>query len=378
MNTVDPHKRSSVCHFDWITVVFPVDIKTPLSGLEYVENLLCKLGITLAYEQMSYGIYTYECAIQLAGGSIIVGYDSIFSLLNDKNNTIMIQISGQGLETLESVFDNNGSSIVDFIDCCIRQSCNFTRIDCCTDFYNYGKEYSAKYIGEQAKQGNIVTRANKIKVIHSFSAQGADKDRRKRNYYTGSNEGYTTYIGVNPKQLRIYNKLAERSDKVNLLYQVDSWSRWEFQLNGQHAQDFIDDYVRFNHDLVKTWISWIAKNYRIIERVGVQVKRSRYPNATWFDALIQNAIGINHRVERQKPTYERSAKWIRHQVLPTLATMVATRYNKYLENNVSPKDARNLAIKYVIANDIQRYINADDVNETLVSAWLEEHNYDLV
>ena len=179
-------------------------------------------------------------------------------------------------------------------------------------------------------------------------------------------------MGKNPKQLRVYNKLAERSDKVNLRYQVKSWSRWEFQLNGVNAQAFMDAYIHNDFDLVQTWTDWLATNYRWIERVGHQEKRSRYPNAKWFDDLVKNAKEkIKVRSGRQNPTFERQAKWIDNQVMPTLANIYYARLQKYQENGLTSDDAKKLTIKKLV-EDIEAQALDQKVKWSQVSTFVEE------
>lgn len=172
--------------------------------------------------------------------------------------------------------------------------------------------------------------------------------------------------------MRVYNKLAERADKVNLLYQVKSWVRWEYQLNGVQAMAFMDALRERDYDLVQTWIDWLVSNYRFIERVGHQAKRSRYPNATWYDDLIKTAKEkIIVRSERQKPTFERSEKWIKKQVMPTLATIYFARYNKYIQNGVSEADAERLALEK-IKQDIEDELVLQNIDWSSVYNYIKE------
>lgn len=362
---VDPHKPSATVHFDWLTAVFPVSETTRENQavMGFVWRVLKKLHLeSYKWQELEHGIYTYHRSFRSANASLIIGFS------NDSDD-FMIQASGSGVESIESTYQTLGLPMAEYVKTVNLLSGTFSRVDACTNFFNYPIEYSAWYVGQQAKQGNLVTKSRRCRLVQSFDSKGAFDDEAQAQ---GVNGGWTFYVGKTPLQLRVYNKLAERSDKVNRHYDVDSWSRWEFELNGDQAQGFIDAYLNDNCDLVKTWTDWLASHYRWIEKVGSQAKRSRYPNATWYDKLVQNArTDLRIRTERQLPTFERAENWIQDQVMPTVANMYFARYSKYLDNGVSDSDAQRLALDK-IKRDIDDKVVNQEINMSLVSAWLAE------
>lgn len=384
LNTVDPVKPSSTCHFDWLTVVLPIPNSLAerfgRTIQEYVDYLLENLYLgDMTWEDMEHGLYRYERA-KACGQSIIVAWNIPHKVdyLTKENiyakgkNTLMIQLSGEGVETLESILENKGAVIADFVSICLDFYGRFTRVDACTNFFNYPHFYSARYVNEQIEAGRLITRSTTVRSIKSYNSSGALPEGEEA--YQGSQEGFTTYIGVNPKQLRIYNKLSERRMKIDRRYNLRSWSRWEFQLNGVQAQKFIEEYEKSDYDLVQTWINWLASNYRFIDDRGQkkQAKRDRYPTAKWWDKLVKNATKkIKVRTEKQLPTFERQKSWIDSQVLPTLAAMYQARFKKYKENGVMESDARRMAIKKV-EREINETIEGGRVKESKVKAYLEE------
>lgn len=381
--TISPTKPATVVHFDWMTVVFPVPDANGRRGLSvrgYVNAVLSRFGLgfdDMVYEPLKHGLYMYENAVATGNNSIIAAWYT-----NDSNDeqpagrdNFLLQLSGAGVETLESILANIDMEVANFIKIVSEEyDATFSRIDACNNFFNYGKKYSARYADEQASKGNLVTHASSIRRVAKYSTLGEKHDL---DAYIGTSQGYTTYIGKNPKQLRIYNKLAERSDKVNLRYQVESWSRWEFQLNGDQAQAFIDAYLERGCDLRQTWVDWLATNYRFITRghgIPHQAKRSRYPTAGWYADIIKTATEKTIvRTEKQKPTFERAEKWIDKQVLPTMATMYEARLRKYMQNGVQYSDASRLAFEK-IKTDLNMIVYHRDVNEKLISAWLKEES----
>lgn len=379
--TISPTEPATVVHFDWLTVVFPVPetegLRNGKTVSEYVNYILADYGLddrSLYYERVEHGIYSYENAGATANNSIIVGWhDDDVVKRSEKNANFMIQMSGSGVETFESILDKENMTVADFIRNVSLHGATFSRVDACNNFFNYGKKYSAKYVDEQASKGNLVTRASSIRRVVKYSSMGEDTSLQS---YVGPNIGYTTYIGKNPKQLRVYNKLAERSDKVNLLYQVESWSRWEFQLNGVQAQGFIDNYLSRDCDLVQTWVDWLYTNYRFITRRGrgitKQSVRSRYPDANWYKEIIKTAKNKTIvRTEKQKPTFEKQAKWLHKQVYATLSTIYYARVEKYKENGILESDAKKLALEKVKA-DIEEQALLQNIDWTKVSAYVKE------
>ena len=362
---VDPHEPSATVHFDWLTAVFPVsDTTRENQAVEgFIWRVLKKLHLnSYKWEELEHGIYTYHRSFRSANASLIIGF-------SNNSNDFMIQASGSGVESIESTYQKLGLPIADYVRTVDSLSGTFSRVDVCANFFNYPIEYSAWYIGQQAKQGKLVTKSRRCRLVQSFDSKGAFDDETQAQ---GVNGGWTFYVGKTPLQLRVYNKLAERSDKVNRRYDVDSWSRWEFELNGDQAQGFIDAYLDDSCNLVKTWTDWLASHYRWIEKVGYQAKRSRYPNATWYDKLVQKArTDLRIRTERQLPTFERAENWIQGQVMPTVANMYYARYSKYLANGLSDADAQRLALDK-IKRDIDDKVVNEEVNMSVVSAWLSE------
>lgn len=369
--SVDPIKPSANTHFDWLTVVLPMPADSQRGGYsvrEYISLILKKLYLgSYKWKQLNNGIYTYDFAETTANNSIIMGYseDDLAS-----NHDFMLQISGSGVESIESVFKDSNYSISRFVRDVLNYDGSFSRIDACVNYFNYPIEYSPRFVNDEARKGNLISTARRCKWVDNYSSKGAIKN--KKEAYMGSHEGATLYIGHNPKQLRIYNKLAERSQKVNILYDCKSWFRWEFQLNGIQAQGFIDSYVDNGCDLVQTWIDYLASNFRFIEQVGTQKKRSRYPNATWFDEMIKNAkTKIKIRREKQLPTYQKANAWIDRQVMATLTGMYYARYQKYLQNGLTDTDAKKLAFKKIENDIFERVVNRE-FDESKVSSWLSE------
>ncbi|MBT8810423.1 replication initiation factor domain-containing protein [Lactobacillus delbrueckii subsp. bulgaricus] len=387
LTTVDPIKPSSTCHFDWLTVVFPIPETSEERSFwtidGWIDGLLDDLYLgDLTWESLKHGIYTYDQA-KASGQSIIVSWnephkrDPYTGELGyaPGKSTVMIQMSGEGVETLESILNNRGQVIADFVRSCFKLNGHFTRVDACTNFFNWAHFYSARYVGEQIEKGCLITRSTSVKIIKSFHSSGALPECEEA--YQGSREGFTTYIGVTPKQLRIYNKLAERSSKINRFYNVRSWSRWEFQLNGDQAQTFMTEYRDSGYDLVQTWTNWLASSYRFIDMSGKkQAKKSRYPTARWWKKLVSDANKkIKVRAEKQKPSFERQKKWIDRQVLPTAAAMYQARYKKYVQNGLTEIDAKRQALEK-IERDLREAIDDGRIDKSKVETYLEEHKYD--
>lgn len=360
---IDTVKPSFDYHFDWMTFVVVVDDYDQLSNFTNA----CGIDLFDKWIDLKNGIYSYPVAKATASGTIITG-------LLEKPGYIelMVQMSGQGLATFVDALANDSRSLDQVIDVVYNWDGHFSRIDAALDLYNYPKEYSPMFVGYEARKGHVVSRATRGRIVDEFplSIGGSDEN------YASEYEGFTFYIGRNPKQLRVYNKLAERYNKVAQMYQLKAWFRWEYQMNGDVAQLFMDSYVQRNHDLEQTWVDYLASNYRWIEEVGHQEKRSRYPNAVWYDKMISKSqLGIKLNKRHEKPTLKRSEKWLSTQVKPRLATMYESRRRKYVQNGISDYDAKHLAIVR-LQIDLDELVAEGKIDETMIESWLLEHEND--
>lgn len=363
--------KKNTVKFDWLTVVFDFECEFDdrQSKLDYVLYKLHmkRLGKIVP---MKTGLYTYSDAFTLSGTQIIVAYD----MVSLDTLEIMIQLSGGGVDILQQALVIDNLSINNFIASVIDMGGHFSRVDVAADFINYDFHYSPHYLNEQAKSGHLLTKSRYCKYIHSYDSSGSEYFFKNRN---PEEEGSTLYIGKTPKQFRIYNKYAERIAKVGLIYDVDSWYRWEFQLNSPYAQSFIDAFINDdNFNLPQTWLDYLAGNYRFLytdlDGADYQKKRSRYDNASWWDDIVECADGeLKLYRSRDKPNLTRTTNWIDRAVMPSVASIFLARLNKYRENGLGYDDAYELAMKQVQV-EIANALDNNRVDGTRVRAFMND------
>lgn len=364
---IDRHEPAQFIKYDWITAVIPIQDADVTIGLE--DTVLQKLsalglhGIELERLKNGLGKYHYADGWAMCDASIMIGarYNPDANS-DDEDNEMMIQASGRGVEAIYNIIIQYGLDIDDYIEAVIAQNGTFSRLDIAVDLFNYDYHFSPYHCDIEAQKGNLVTRSRTVKTVHSYPSSGINWET---DHASSEFEGFTFYVGKNPKQLRVYNKKAERLAKVDKLFNVESWYRWEFQLNGAHAEAFMSD-VQY-HGLPDTWKAWM-QGYRFIERLDHN--RSRCPNQTWFDALV-NDLEYTHASTHKVISFERSKKWIDKQVSGTAKALFLLREQQYLDNGLEYEDAHKMAIKQWM-HDMLDGTEDDDIDRARLMLFIKE------
>lgn len=383
---VDPHQEQSNIHYDWITAVLPLSLEEYYQSMydsipAYISGILLDLGFLpeVQPKPLKHGVYTYDSSAQLFDGTVILGYpdeldqkplftskikEDIDDIDKDSKDTLMIQISGRGLDSMNQMLATQGYDINLFIDKVYEHNGWFSRIDAALDLYNFPDEYSPLNAYEQAFDGLLVSKSRRVRWMHEFASSGAIEDASR---YSTAEEGTTLYIGRNPNQLRIYNKKAERDSKVGKRFNIESWYRWEFQLNGHHAMDFMHD-VR-SYGLEDAYRARL-KMHRFIK--ADDSNRSRCSNQAWYDRLV-NDLTYTITSVSVKPSFERTVTWFKRQVRGPLAMLYETHVNKYIQNGLSASDAELMALKQLKSDFIDTAIFDNKVDWDRITDYLVEH-----
>lgn len=373
---IDAHKEQAIIHYDWLTAVMPIDA-TPMqypSIEDYILYALQQLGFdsNLHPVENTKGINHYEKSATLFDGNVVIGYpadlNDVSPSSKDTASTITIQISGRGLSSMGSMYENRGLDIDYFFHTVIAKNGWFSRIDVALDLFNYSKDYSPYNAYELTANGQLVSRSRRVRWMQEFSSKGMIHNDSK---YSTSKEGTTFYIGRNPNQLRIYNKKAERASKVGLLFDVDAWYRWEFQANGKHAEALTADIMRLGlEDAYRAWM----RHHRFVKLDDSN--RSRCSNLEWYNELV-NHIDYTKTSLAVKPTFQASEKWIDNQVAPTLATLFMVKQRAYIRNGLSSEDAKALAWNAIKRDYVDTAIEDERVDMSRLEAYDAEHIKDI-
>ena len=370
LQDIDAHAEQSIVHYDWLNAVIPIDSTDYPSIEDCVQHMLVDLGFDNDLQPVpnKKGLFTYDKSSSLFEGSVIVAYPTDLShvTMGSTNNssTIVIQASGRGLESMGAMLENYGRSIDYYFENVRNKRGWFSRMDIALDLFNFSDEYSPYNAYELSANGQLVTHSRTVRWMHEFPSTGMMQSNGR---YSTDKEGTTFYIGKNPNQLRIYNKKAERKSKVGLLFNVDSWYRWEFELNGDRSKDFMIDVERYG--LVDAYRAWL-RHHRFTKLDDSN--RSRRSNLPWYDRLV-NELDYTCTSLAVKPTFKAAERWFGNQVAPTFATLFMVRRNKYIQNGLSDEDAEALAWKTIKRDYIDAAISDERVDLSRLEAFEAEH-----
>lgn len=373
LNNVPMDKPTTLIHFDWLTVVFTAtdkQVQYYRTGFDYMEAMKRLLMLDkIEFATMKHGIYTYEIGLMGADqGSIIIGYNNRLY----RGSSVMFQLSGRGVDTFMQILDKNDIKFTDVFDKIRKANGTFSRVDSAMDFFNYPKTFSPMYLAEQGANCRMVSHLKKLRYVVSFNA-----DHGLNNHdYDSPDVGTTFYIGKGNKEIRIYNKLAERRAKYGYNYNVKSWYRWEFQLRDTHAESFMIDYERFAYDQEQAWRHWVINNFRFIDDTGKhQEKRSRYPDQSWYFKYFYRKDNKHFKPAlsrtNQYPTMERAIKFTTEQAMPSYATIFQGRIEVYMNNGLSYEDAVR-ASERQMGSDLLRSISQGRYHKEAVASFVSE------
>lgn len=391
--SIPAHELASELHFDYLTLTFPIEEVAERFGYDIdivnTENVpngvwgdlqdFLKLD-KLTFADRDCGIYTYECSEKTGGGSIIVAYNKKFyrdqdSYFGDKN-TIMIQISGEGIKTLNSLFDSQGTDLFEFIENSINLGGKCTRCDLACDWFNYKWQRSPLHVYRKIRKHEIKSTFRYWKWMSSGSILDAyDRDDPRR--YNSSKEGTTLYFGHNPKQLRIYNKKAERAYNANQDFNVDSWYRWEFQLNDPYAQQTIDKFLEYRQNneknaLQKVYFGILRDNLTILSRNKNDSNNRRWKPTRWYSQMVDGYDKVHLRYEHERPTLERKRKFLDKKMVNSIATVLMGDIQDLMNKDSSL--SRQDAYKQATTTFLNNVFDSGKIDQSAVSAYLVEQN----
>lgn len=337
-------QRESKTHHDWLTVVLKYrhdDLKDAIDDEDRAWRMV-KLVFNLDWNKLDLsklakGIYRYKSAIAVYHGTVIVGWDK---------TSVMVQVSGRGLTNVESEY---AGGVAAFVDCLRNYSGDWhcTRWDLARDLWNFGSLYSPAHVFRERKKGNLVSRVRFFNAdIMSGRAQRPDAlIGRKRELLLGS----TMYLGKNPFQLRIYNKLAERFEKTGVDFGYSSWYRWELQLNGDKAAHYFNEFLKTGVDLCDVWKLVINANFRFVvdHKIEDDEKnhKDRLATAKWWHELTTiDDKWTKAPVKERLQSPQRTEMFYRKTVSKHAAMRLNYLIAGYVKNGIDGQDARQLAL----------------------------------
>jgi DNA relaxase NicK len=134
---------------------------------------------------------------------------------------------------------------------------------------------------------------------------------------TNSYGGATTYLGrrTSERFLRVYRKGHETAD------QADPRNRWELETKGLAAADVLLALTTTDQPAAAV-VAAIVGFVDFRDRAGVQ-HGDRAPRLDWWTALVGTLARVKGAARQRIDTLARRALWVRTQVAPSLAVLVA-------------------------------------------------------
>jgi len=173
---------------------------------------------------------------------------------------------------------------------------HFTRLDLAGD--DYSKLISPKGVAMRCEKGQLVSHCHT--VSRTYGIMGKQQD----GLYIGS--------PASIRRLRIYDKNKESKGEIDAI-------RWELQLRDEAADRAAE--LVLDKNLPESYLATLVglADFRKVSNDNV----SRRPRASWFKKL----VGEAHKATLPKPqsvkTVEKTENWLRKQVSPSLAMVVA-------------------------------------------------------
>ena len=357
-------KQTRTIH-DWLTVVFDIganDFSADVSAYEKAYQLMCSVfGIDwFEYDVITLkrGIYEYPHAVGIFQGTVIIGW-------LDDGSSVMVQCSGRGLRNIDAEYVGG---LTAFIGCLRTYEGHWhvTRWDIARDLFDCGSRYSPAHVANERAKGNLVSRISYFQPTISTKVQRPKSLRgRERELLIGS----TTYLGRNPFQLRVYNKLNERFVKTGIDFQYSSWYRWELQINGDKANYYFQEWINTGRRIMDAWKLIMKANFRFVvnhdEDVNMHRHANRLATARWWSDLVNIDDHWDHApaLERMQ-TPAKTQKFYNKVVSKHAAMRLNYLVRGYLKNGVKIDDAKRLA-RVVFSQELERSV---DDNQTWVVA----------
>lgn len=218
------------------------------------------LGLTSEIDfSDSYGLYRYKVGYILGG--IRVCWDG-----ND--NTLMVDISGEGCRLLETLVPSLDWLMLIRIVSSVERF-NFSRLDVACDTYDL---LDMDKIFKFTMEGRYVQLWNLVPLI---------RWGREQNILFGSKSSNVL--------LRIYNKTYERQCKSSAEDIPPNWVRCEFELSNRAVDSFVREWEECG-DISKVYFGLMVSHLRFVKKLESNVTRSE--TVSWWGKFIDNSEPI--------------------------------------------------------------------------------------
>jgi len=278
--------------FDYMRVRFPTrDIK-------YVIESVLKIKMSRMIHE-DYGFYGYNEHYYY--GDIIV------MLAVDEKKGVLLELKGQGCRQYEHVLDAQKRCWYDFLNACERENAVFKRVDIAVN--DKVGILSIPELTNKCQQDECET------IFRTF--EGHQSGEFIRNEKIGM--GNTLYIGSKKSDIYfcVYEKDYEQYKKKGIEIEDSKVkNRFELRLKNDRAKNAVIDLSEYR-DIEKTAFEIINRYVRFVDKADDEASEGEI-NERWHWFIGDGRGELRLTTKPEPYSFERSMKWLRHQVAPTL------------------------------------------------------------
>ena len=246
---MDENSQENIIIYDWLS------FSSKAHSVEQIKKLL---GLTDVLYQEIYGFYGYSKRITYEGVSIL--YDGHTPAMG-----VMVDMSGQGCRTFETVGTGNWESLFELIKRGHSdQYMNITRLDIAYD--DHEGLLNITKICNDTEVGHYISRMRSFGVINSNKGKTVSHGSKISNVF-----------------IRIYNKAKERGYTDGR-----HWIRFELQLRKENALGFIQN----DADIGKKFLGVVYNYLRYVKPSKTDTNKRRWPDALYWQKFMQSAEKI--------------------------------------------------------------------------------------
>lgn len=294
-------ENKNIILYDWLSFSSKVHTVEQIKGL---------LGLVDVPYQEIYGFYGYSKRITYEGVSIL--FDG-----HAPDMGVMVDISGQGCRTFETMGNGDWEALFDLIKSGHEAGrMNITRLDIAYDDHEGVLDITRMCSDTEA--GNYISRTRNFEVINS-------------------SKGKTVIHGskISSVYIRIYDKAKERGYTDGR-----HWIRFEIQLRKRSAIGFIR-----NDAAIGVKFLGVVHNYlRYVIPSATDTNKHRWPDTSYWQGFVQSAAKI--RIY-QKPGIEYNEKNLETFVLHNSGNSINVFRKIYGDANLlSALDIRDRTARY--------------------------------
>jgi len=281
-------------------------IRFPNTDLKFVVNDILKLNIErMQHEGRGFSGYSERH---------ILGDINLYSS-SEQEKGILLELRGKGCRQLECFLVAQERSWFDFLHDCFSHEAKIKRLDLAIN--DSAGILNIPNLIEKCKDGEY---ASKFK---SFRDYGSGELRNHKEQH--KNEmGRTLYLGSLRSDIYfcIYEKDYEQYIKQGIeLEEADVKNRFELRLKNDRAYYAIYDLLS-NRDVDHTVFSIVNQYICFLERNEKNRKEEWKLSKDWAWFIGENRNKIKLTTQPEPYTLEKTLRWLSHQVMPMLKTVM--------------------------------------------------------